>query len=126
MSVNRFVQLTSTTPTKLFGLFLRKGTIAVGSDADIVLFDPNETWTIKVENQHEQVDYTLNEGREVTGRVKKAFLRGSMVVDGEEWHGAAGMGRLYVAAKPAASNATAHLRRCICLLAERIFKLLDL
>jgi dihydropyrimidinase len=93
MSLNRFVQLTSTIPAKLFGLFPRKGTIAVGSDADIVLFDPNETWTIKAENQHGKVDYTLFEGRNVTGRVKKVFLRGSMVVDGEEWHGAAGMGQ---------------------------------
>ena len=92
MSLNRFVGLTSTTPAKLFGLFPRKGTIAVGSDADIVLFDANESWTIRAAEQHSRVDYTLFEGRQVTGRVKKVFLRGRLIVDGPEWKGREGMG----------------------------------
>ncbi|MCZ6711675.1 MAG: dihydropyrimidinase [Gammaproteobacteria bacterium] len=92
MSINRFVEITSMAPAKLFGLFPRKGTIAVGSDGDIVLFDPNEKWTIRAAEQHSRVDYTLFEGRPVTGRVKKVFLRGQCIVDGSGWLGRAGMG----------------------------------
>src|SRR5436853_1398942 len=79
-SLNRFVELTSTAPARLFGLFPRKGTIAVGSDADIVLFDPDETWTIRAAEGHSRVDYTMFEGRPVTGRVKKVLLPGQLNV----------------------------------------------
>ena len=92
ISLNRFVELTSTTPAKLFGLFPKKGTIAVGSDADIVLFDPGESWTIRASEHHSRVDYSLFEGRSVTGRVKKVFARGELVVDGERWLGRDGRG----------------------------------
>jgi dihydropyrimidinase len=77
----------------LFGLFPRKGTIAVGSDGDIVLFAPNEQWTIRAAEHHSRMDYTLFEGRSVTGRVKKVFLRGQCIVDGQSWRGREGMGR---------------------------------
>jgi len=93
LSMNRFVQLTSTVPAKLFGLFPRKGTIAVGSDADIVLFDANETWTIRASEGHGRVDYSLFEGRQVVGRVKRVWLRGELIVDGSHWMGKAGMGQ---------------------------------
>ena len=93
MNLNRFVQLNSTMPAKLFGLFPRKGTIAVGSDADIVLFDADETWTIRAAEHHSRVDYSLFEGRELTGRVKKVFLRGDLIVDGETWLGRPGGGQ---------------------------------
>jgi dihydropyrimidinase len=92
MSINRFVEITSTAPAKLFGLFPRKGTIAVGSDGDIVLFDPAEQWTIRAAEGHSRADYSLFEGRPVTGRVKKVFLRGQCIVDGKNWRGRAGMG----------------------------------
>lgn len=92
LSLNRFVELTATAPAKLFGLFPRKGTIAVGSDGDIVLFDPNEAWTIKASEHHSRIDYSLFEGRGLTGRVKKVFLRGQLIVDGETWRGKEGMG----------------------------------
>jgi len=92
MSLNRFVELTSTTPAKLFGLFPRKGTIAVGSDADIVLFDPDEKWTIRASEHHSRVDYSLFEGRSVTGRVKKVLLRGQVIVDNGQWLGREGAG----------------------------------
>ncbi|MBX5453228.1 MAG: dihydropyrimidinase [Acidobacteriia bacterium] len=92
LSLNRFVDITATTPAKLFGLFPRKGTIAVGSDADLVLFDPNERWTIRAAEHHSRVDYSLFEGREVTGRVKKVFLRGDLIVDGDRWLGRDGQG----------------------------------
>ena len=93
MSLNRYVELTATAPAKLFGLFPRKGTIAVGSDADIVLFDPEETWTIRAAEHHSRVEYSLFEGREVTGRVSKVFLRGELIVDGREWLGREGGGQ---------------------------------
>ena len=93
MSINRFVEITSTAPAKLFGIFPRKGTIAVGSDGDIVLFDPDEVWTIRAAEHHTRSDYTLFEGRSVKGRVKKVFLRGQCIVDGPEWKGREGMGQ---------------------------------
>jgi dihydropyrimidinase len=93
LSLNRFVQLTSTTPAKLFGLFPRKGTIAVGSDADVVLFDPTATQTIHAADLHGNCDYTLLEGRSLRGRVAKVFLRGDLIVDGDRWLGRPGAGR---------------------------------
>ena len=92
LSFNRFVELTATAPAKLFGLFPRKGTIAVGSDADLVLFDPEESWTIRAAEGHGRVDYTLFEEYRLTGRVKKVFLRGQLIVDGAQWLGKEGTG----------------------------------
>ncbi|GAA3611992.1 MULTISPECIES: dihydropyrimidinase [Gibbsiella] len=93
ISLNRFVELMSTAPAKLFGLFPRKGTIAVGSDADIVIFDPNETQTISAETQHSDCDFTLFEGRQVQGKVKQVLLRGQLLIDGGLWLGKNGQGR---------------------------------
>ena len=93
ITLNRFVQLTSTAPAKMFGLFPQKGAIAVGSDADLVLFDPEVRYTLSASTHHSNVDYSLFEGREVQGRVRKVFLRGDCIVDGEAWLGRAGAGR---------------------------------
>ncbi|MDO9404197.1 MAG: dihydropyrimidinase [Polaromonas sp.] len=93
ISLNRLVELTATAPAKLFGLFPRKGTIAVGSDADIVLFDDGERHVISAQTQHSNTDFTLFEGHEVTGKVKKVFLRGELIVDGEQWRGRTGSGQ---------------------------------
>ena len=93
INLNRFVQLTSTAPAKMFGLFPRKGSIAVGSDADIVLFDPEKRQVLSADTHHSNVDYSLFEGREVQGKVEKVFLRGRMIVDGDRWSGQAGGGR---------------------------------
>ena len=93
INLNRFVQLVATAPAKMFGLFPRKGTIAVGSDADIVVFDPNERHVLSAESHHSNVDYSLFEGREVTGRVSKVFSRGELIVDGDKWLGRTGRGR---------------------------------
>jgi len=93
ISLNRFVELTSTTPAKLFGLFPQKGTIAVGSDADIVLFDPGEEHVITAKNQHGNCDFTLFEGTRVTGKVRQVMLRGELIVDSDRWLGEVGGGR---------------------------------
>lgn len=93
ISLNRFVELVSTAPAKLFGLFPQKGTIAVGSDADLVLFDPGAEHVISAQTQHGNCDFTLFEGRSLRGQVKKVLLRGELLVDEDRWLGRAGSGR---------------------------------
>ncbi|MBE9059520.1 dihydropyrimidinase [cf. Phormidesmis sp. LEGE 11477] len=93
INLNRFVQLTATAPAKMFGLFPQKGTIAVGSDADIILFDPTKEHTLSANTHHSNVDYSLFEGRSIQGKVEKVFLRGKLIVEGEQWLGSAGMGQ---------------------------------
>ena len=92
LSLNRFVELTSTSPAKIFGLFPRKGTIAPGSDADIVVFDPNRTQRLSAKTLHMKVDYNPYEGREVTGVTDTVVSRGRVIVDGERFTGRAGGG----------------------------------
>src|ERR1700738_302787 len=91
-SVNRFVELVSTTPAKLFGLYPRKGTIAVGSDADIVIFDPNEEMTISASSHHMRVDYSMFEGIQVMGMPVTVLSRGRVVVESDKFLGRAGAG----------------------------------
>lgn len=93
VSLNRFVELTSTAAAKMFGLFPRKGTIAVGSDADIVIFDPERTHTISAETHHMNVDYSAYEGKQVKGTVETVLSRGRVVVEEGEFKGKAGDGR---------------------------------
>ena len=92
-SANRFVELVSTAPAKLFGLYPRKGTIAVGSDADLVIFDPNRKHTISAKTHHMRVDYSMFEGIQVTGMPDVVLSRGRIVVDGENFLGRAGQGQ---------------------------------
>src|SRR5579863_259827 len=91
-SVNRFVELVSTTPAKLFGLYPRKGTIAAGSDADLVIFDPNRKHTISAKTHHMRVDYSMFEGIQVTGMPDAVLSRGRAVVEGDKFLGRAGAG----------------------------------
>ena len=91
-SVNRFVELVSTTPAKLFGLYPRKGTIAVGSDADLVIFDPDRKQTISAKTHHMRVDYSMFDGIEVTGMPDTVLSRGRVVVEGDKFLGRAGAG----------------------------------
>ena len=93
MDLNRFVALTATNPAKLFGLFPRKGTIAVGSDADLVLFDPGATTTVRASEHHSRVDYSLFEGWALRGAIRKVFSGGELIVDGATWRGRPGAGR---------------------------------
>ena len=91
-SVNRFVELVSTTPAKLFGLYPRKGTIAVGSDADLVIFDPKREHTISAKTHHMRVDYSMFEGIEVTGMPDVVLSRGRVLVEGDKFFGRPGQG----------------------------------
>ncbi len=92
-SVNRFVELVSTTPAKLFGLYPRKGTIAVGSDADLVIFDPSRKHTISASTHHMRVDYSMFEGIQVTGMPDVVLSRGKVVIEGDKFMGRAGQGQ---------------------------------
>ena len=91
-SVNRFVELVCTTPAKLFGLYPRKGTIAVGSDADLVIFDPNRKHTISAKTHHMRVDYSMFEGIQVMGMPVTVLSRGRVVVESDKFLGRAGTG----------------------------------
>lgn len=92
INLNRFVEITSTSAAKIFGLFPRKGTIAVGSDADIVLFDPDKKWTISAKNHHMNVDYNCYEGMNVQGEARYVFSRGKLVIDKGQYLGKMGDG----------------------------------
>ncbi len=92
LSLNRWVEICSLTPAKMFGLYPRKGTIAPGSDADIVIFDPERPHTISAATHHMNVDYSCYEGMTMTGSVEKVLLRGKLVVDGTTYLGAKGDG----------------------------------
>jgi dihydropyrimidinase len=91
-NVNRFVELVSTTPAKLFGLYPRKGTIAVGSDADLVIFDPHRKHTISAATHHMRVDYSMFEGIQVTGMPDVVLSRGRVVIESDKFLGRAGQG----------------------------------
>jgi dihydropyrimidinase len=93
ISLNRFVELTSTAAAKMFGLFPKKGTIAVGSDADIVIFDAEKEQTISAATHHMNVDYSAYEGRTIKGVVETVLSRGRVVIENGEYKGKAGDGQ---------------------------------
>jgi dihydropyrimidinase len=92
-SPNRFVEVVATAPAKLFGLFPRKGTIAVGSDADLVIFDPNEEQVISAKTHHMRVDYSMFEGIQIKGVPKTVLSRGRRVIDAGQFVGRPGSGQ---------------------------------
>jgi len=93
ITLNRFVELVSTAPARMMGLYPRKGTIAVGSDADLVIFDPNQTLTISAATHHSRVDYSLYEGLEVTGVPTTVLVRGEPVLVDRQLVGKPGHGQ---------------------------------
>lgn len=93
ITLNRFVELVATAPARLFGMHPQKGTIAVGSDADIVLWNPDAEMTITQALLHHRVDYTLYEGLRVRGLPETVLLRGEVIVENREFVGRAGMGQ---------------------------------
>ena len=99
ISLNRMVELLATNPAKLFGLYPRKGTLAVGSDADIVVFDPEKKVTISAATHHSRTDYNLFEGTSVTGSPEIVLLRGTVIVDGDTLLAKPGSGQFVKRAK---------------------------
>ena len=93
ISLNRWVELTSTSPAKIFGLFPQKGTIAPGSDADIVIFDPNAEWEIRAATQHMRADYNPYEGRRVRGVTQTVLSRGEVILENGTFLGRSGRGQ---------------------------------
>ncbi|MEN6579920.1 MAG: dihydropyrimidinase [Anaerolineaceae bacterium] len=90
---NRFVELTATNPARIFGLYPKKGTLAEGSDADIALWDPEKELDYGLAWAHHRTDYNLYEGWKLRGYPVKVFLRGTLIVDDQNWLGKAGGGR---------------------------------
>ena len=84
ITLNKYVEVTATNPAKIFGMFPKKGTLAVGSDADIMLIDPNTTHTLSASTHHMNVDYSAYEGWELSGKVKTVLLRGQVAVENGE------------------------------------------
>ncbi len=93
ISASQFVAYHSTNPARIFGLYPRKGALLAGSDADIVIWNPEKKVTYGVAQTHQRTDYNLYEGWELTGMPEKIFLRGKMIVDGQTWLGKAGDGQ---------------------------------
>ena len=115
LSLESFVNLTATRASKLYGLYPRKGTIAVGADADIAIWDPDKTVTIRHELLHDNMDYTPYEGRTVTGWPILTLSRGEIVWDGEQVIGVPGRGAFLRCDRPgpAASRNSSVLERVI-------------
>ncbi len=99
ISLNKFVEMSSTAAAKIFGLFPRKGTIAIGSDADIVIFDPDVKHTLSAETHHMNCDYSAYEGWQVQGKTRTTILRGTVAVDQGKALVGEGFGR-YLPRKP--------------------------
>ena len=86
ISLNKFVEVCSTNAAKIFGMYPKKGTIAVGADADVVVFDPDKKHVISVDNHHMNCDYSAYEGWEVTGKTETVLLRGKIAIENNECH----------------------------------------
>ncbi|MEL6149338.1 MAG: amidohydrolase family protein, partial [Chloroflexota bacterium] len=99
LSPTKFVELMCTNPAKIFGMYPKKGTIAIGSDADLVVWDPEAEHTISAETHHMRVDYNVYEGMTVKGKPAQVWQRGKKLVDGDEWLGENGQGQ-FVSRKP--------------------------
>ncbi len=93
IKLNRLVQLLSENPARIFGIYPRKGTIQKGSDADLVIFDPDATFTIRYENQHSRAPYTLYEGRRCKGKPILVMQRGKLLIENGEMKGKPGEGK---------------------------------
>jgi dihydropyrimidinase len=100
ISLNRMVELLCTNPAKLFGLYPRKGTLAVGSDADVVVFDPEKQVTISASTHHSRSDYNLYEGTDVVGSPDTVLLRGNVLVENDRLVAKPGIGRFIRRARP--------------------------
>jgi dihydropyrimidinase len=80
-SVNRFVELVATNPAKIFGLFPQKGSLSIGSDADLVVFDPEKEWVVDYQHLHQQVDYSPYDGMRIKGTPVLTISRGEIIAE---------------------------------------------
>lgn len=92
LSINRWVELVATNPAKLFGLYPKKGVLRVGSDADVVIWNPHQEFTISAASHHMRVDYSMYEGITVRGNAETVISRGKIIVDKHTWLGTSGRG----------------------------------
>ena len=92
ISLSRWVEVAATTPARLFGLYPKKGVIAPGSDADIVIYDPNAKQTLGVEMHHMAVDYSAYEGEQIDGKCDLVMTRGRVVIENGAYVGSKGQG----------------------------------
>ncbi|SCF94926.1 dihydropyrimidinase, partial [Streptomyces sp. Ncost-T6T-2b] len=88
----RWIEIACASPARMFGLYPKKGTIAPGADADIVIYDPEAQQTLSAETHHMNVDYSAYEGKRITGQVETVLSRGEVVIDGRKFTGRAGHG----------------------------------
>ncbi|MFE0629558.1 dihydropyrimidinase [Streptomyces sp. NPDC058864] len=93
ISRRRWIEIACAAPARMFGLYPRKGTIAPGADADIVIYDPHAEQVMSAATHHMNVDYSAYEGKRITGRVETVLSRGEPVIDGREYVGRAGHGQ---------------------------------
>jgi dihydropyrimidinase len=100
IDVNRFVEVSSTAVAKLFGLYPRKGAIGIGSDADIVLIDPDRKQTVRLADLHSNCDYSIWDGWEFEGVPVMTMLRGNILVEDGLWTGPAGIGQFIASRSP--------------------------
>jgi dihydropyrimidinase len=99
ISPNRWVELIATAPARMFGL-PQKGTISIGADADVVIYDPDAKRTISAKTHHMDVDYSCYEGRQVQGKAETVLSRGRVIVDNDEFMGSPGDGRFLKRQRP--------------------------
>jgi dihydropyrimidinase len=92
MSLERFVEVCSATPAKMFGMYPKKGTVAVGSDADIVIWNPDVETVMSVDVNHMDVDYSAYEGKTVQGKIELVMSRGRVLIENDTYHGSPGDG----------------------------------
>ena len=100
ITINQLVNLLSTGPAKAFGLAPRKGRVEVGSDADLVLFDPDKAWILSGKSLHSASGYTAYEGWKVEGKAVAVYRRGCLMVEGSEYYGVPGSGHFVPQGKP--------------------------
>ena len=93
ITLNRFVEIVSTAPARIFGMYPKKGAIAPGSDADIVVWDPKAEHLISAKTHHMRVDYSMFEGFQVQGNARQVFSRGELIVDKGQYIGRVGRGQ---------------------------------
>jgi dihydropyrimidinase len=92
LSLNRWVEINSTAPAKIFGMYPKKGSVSVGSDADIVIWDPNAEHILSAESHHMNVDYSMYEGMKIKGAAEKVLSRGNIIIENQEFSGNPGRG----------------------------------